>query len=338
MVGATIEEQTGLWGSSGSDVYSVGTHWEYPFFNHPYPTNCVIQHFDGSSWSLLSRQSPTWVNAVWGRSVDDFYFAGAETKSTGAIARFHNQTWRTEYFPNWDLLNAIDGGDPAGDADVFAVGDLGSIVRCDGSSCTPLSRRATGSGDLHGVWGSSPTDVFAVGLESNSPIWLFSDEPIIVHFDGISWSEMPSPAEHELWGIWGSSAADVFAVGSEGNILHYNGLGWSAMASGTTWDLYGVWGASSSDVFAVGFLGTILHYDGQAWSAMDSGTTTTLWGVGGHIAIRCVCGRRRRHIITLRWFRLVINGRRNYRGPERHLGCVRLRGVCRWGGRNSPVL
>ena len=99
------------------------------------------------------------------------------------------------------------------------------------------------------VWGSSSSDVFAVGVNGT-----------ILHYDGTSWSAMTSGTTVLLYGIWGSSASDVFAAGVSGTILHYNGTTWSAMTSGTGYSLYGIWGSSGSDVFAVGECGTVLHY------------------------------------------------------------------------------
>ncbi|MFC1926211.1 WD40/YVTN/BNR-like repeat-containing protein [Chloroflexota bacterium] len=127
--------------------------------------------------------------------------------------------------------------------------------------------------DLYGVWGSSSTDVFAVGTGGT-----------ILHYDGSAWSEMTSGTSAGRYGVWGSSATDVFAVGDDGVIVHYDGSAWSKMTSGTLDDLWGVWGSSATDVFAVGDLGTILHYDGSAWSEMTSGTTEWLFGVWGSSA------------------------------------------------------
>jgi hypothetical protein len=127
---------------------------------------------------------------------------------------------------------------------------------------------------LPGVWGSSGSDVFAVGQYGT-----------LLHYDGTGWSAMNSGTTKHLNGVWGKSESDVFAVGSQGTILHYNGATWSAMSSGTTMAyLNGVWGSSGSDVFAVGDRGTILHYDGTAWNAMISGTDKVLndvWGSSG---------------------------------------------------------
>lgn len=54
---------------------------------------------------------------------------------------------------------------------------------------------------LNDVWGSSASDVFAVG------------DTTILHYDGSSWSEISSRTAMFLCDIWGSSASDIFAVG-----------------------------------------------------------------------------------------------------------------------------
>ena len=117
---------------------------------------------------------------------------------------------------------------------------------------------------LYGVWGSSGSDVFAVGQLGT-----------ILHCNGSAWSAMSSGTTIILRGVWGSSGSDVLAIGSSGTILHYNGSAWSAMTSGTTNSLYGVWGSSGSDVFAVGLSGTILHYVESVSTTTVFPTTTT---------------------------------------------------------------
>jgi hypothetical protein len=68
---------------------------------------------------------------------------------------------------------------------------------------------------LSGVWGSSGSDVFAVGGSGT-----------ILHYGGSTWSPMTSGTTNPLSGVWGSSSTDVFAVGATqvgGTILHYSG-------------------------------------------------------------------------------------------------------------------
>ncbi len=128
--------------------------------------------------------------------------------------------------------------------------------------------------DLYGVWGTSNSNMFAVGARNT-----------IFHYDGNSWSTMDNGTQYTgtLFDVWGNSGSDVFAVGAGGIILHYDGSSWSQMNSGTTYQLWGVWGSSSSNVFAVGHRGTILHYDGSSWSTMSGGSSYIydVWGSSG---------------------------------------------------------
>ncbi|UCH42738.1 MAG: PKD domain-containing protein [Dehalococcoidales bacterium] len=157
------------------------------------------------------------------------------------------------------------------------------------------------TGTLQGVWGNSPSDVYAVG-----------DESTVLHYNGTSWRLMDTPAEVSLQGIWGSSSSDIFAVGLDGAILHYDGEDWSQMDSGTTSSLEAVWGTSSSDVFAAGEGGTILHYDGDDWSIMDVNQTEAfhdIWGSSPSDVIAGGDGASRKiwHYDGIDWGRAIID-------------------------------
>jgi len=104
------------------------------------------------------------------------------------------------------------------------------------------------------VWGSSATSVFVVGGGGR-----------VFHWDGAAWGEVGTPTQEDLNAVWGTSSSNVWAVGTNGAILHYDGLAWSAVTSPTTEHLRDVWGNSATDVWAVGNLQTILHYDGTSW-------------------------------------------------------------------------
>jgi hypothetical protein len=136
---------------------------------------------------------------------------------------------------------------------------------------------------LVAVWGSSASDVWAVGnLEPQGGA--------MVHYDGTSWSSVMSAIFTDgsvtfLNAVWGSSASDVWAVGCCGTVLlHYNGTTWSNLTGSSSQRLHGVWGTSASNVWAVGDGGTILHYDGTSWSAVQSGIPDDIWGVWGSSA------------------------------------------------------
>ena len=124
--------------------------------------------------------------------------------------------------------------------------------------------------DLYGVWGSSSSNVYAVGAGGT-----------ILHNNGAGWSPVSSGTSNDLSSIWGSSANNVFAVGAGGLIIHYDGTSWSSMASGTSENLTCVWGLSPSNIYATGLGGTILQYNGQAWSAMETDTSAEFYGIWG---------------------------------------------------------
>jgi hypothetical protein len=125
----------------------------------------------------------------------------------------------------------------------------------DSTAPIPLVWSTVSSGttnSLYSVWGTSASDVWAVGFGT------------ILHYNGTSWSSAWSGTTQHLLGVWGASASDVWAVGWETTnlgpvMLHYNGTSWSSVSSGTTQLLGDVWGSSPSDVWAVGNSGTIFH-------------------------------------------------------------------------------
>ncbi len=91
------------------------------------------------------------------------------------------------------------------------------------------------------------------------------DRGTILHFDGSTWKQMPSPTVKNLNGVGGNSRRDVFAVGDDGVILHYDGTAWTQMDSPVSETLMSVSGDDTGGAFAVGFRPTILYFNGQRW-------------------------------------------------------------------------
>ena len=163
-------------------------------------------------------------------------------------------------------------------SNVYAVGHQGSVLRYDGAGWEEVNAPW---GNYEGVWGASPTDIFAVGWYRPGPM-----EAVILHYDGTDWNEEQSGTGEDLNDVWGTSATDVYAVGKGGTILHFDGTLWSPMESGTTLQLLDVWGTSATDVYAAGAAGTVLHFDGNGWGIMEGSgggldPYNWCWGVGG---------------------------------------------------------
>jgi hypothetical protein len=296
-----------VWGSASSDVYAVGGAT-----NNGNEQSAIV-HFDGSRWipiksgegpfyltaisgtsaanviavgkggqsAILRFDGAAWVNVsvadglgflqgVWAASEAEFFVVSYE-KTDGIAGRFDGANW-TIFEDNLPpLLFAVWGASPS---DVF-IGGYG-ISHFDGNVWTS----APGIDDTEmycSFWGSSATDVFAVGNPGSpdaGPFTAPAYPSVIVHYDGQSWSEMRRNATDVLSGIWGTSPTDVFAVGGseaaeniwQDTILHYDGSSWSVMDRGS-FPVYlrNAWGSSPGDVFAVGYdanfaAGVILHY------------------------------------------------------------------------------
>ncbi len=120
------------------------------------------------------------------------------------------------------------------------------------------------AGSLSGVWGSSASDVYAVGDGSHPGN---AGSPLIYHNGGSGWTasspSLPSGWSNSfLWGVWGSSGSDIYAFGNGDRDLayyHYDGNSWTSSKSSpslpsgwTSSDWGGVWGSSASDVYAIG--------------------------------------------------------------------------------------
>jgi hypothetical protein len=180
--------------------------------------------------------------------------------------------WTSVASPATQRLYGVWGSSAS---DVWAVG-FETVIHYDGATwSSPTSVNATGK-VFRGVWGTSASNVWAAGYDYTA-----SFPAMISHYNGTSWSTVPSGTINALLGIWGSSASDVWAVGDAGAIVHYDGTNWSSVptvASAANDYLDAVWGSSRSDVWAAGG-NSLYHYNGTAWSAVSGpGGSHAIWG------------------------------------------------------------
>ena len=204
-------------------------------------------------------------------------------------------------------------------SDVWAVGGAyggapAVILHWNGSDWSDESLPPDRTPRLRGVWGTGPSNAWAVGAAGTilhwngslwsdvspvevydveleavwgsgpSDIWAVGEMGTFVHFDGSDWSSVSVPDAHAMtfFSVWGSSATDVWAVGSA--TLHWNGSAWSYVdrPPGAFSDtLFSVWGSSARDVWAAGFAGTIVHWNGSDWSFTENDSPYTIYGLWG---------------------------------------------------------
>jgi hypothetical protein len=246
---------------------------------------------DGASWH--TQGSPSGLEGdcsrlagIWGSSASDVF----AISSCGALIHYDGQAWSLRdpgplaaaNLENYSSYTSSLWGASA--ADIFVAGSgfseqsgpYAAVYRYNGSGWTTHPVTYGDSASCNGVWGTSASDVYAVGGDDAGGY--------VSHWNGTDWSASfpinatDALADIQLVAVWGSSASDVFAVGggilddSAGIILHYNGKQWSPVDTGQVSRLNSVWGTYASDVFAVGMGGMILHYDGTVWTPQENGT------------------------------------------------------------------
>jgi len=205
MESVTEEWLKGLWGSSATDIYTVGE-------------NGTILRYNGSHWSKMKSWTMEHLYAVWGSSGTDIYAVGA----AGTILHYDGVIWSSMESGTKESLRGIWGSSMD---TIFAVGDNSTILYYDGSRWSSMNSGTTAW--LLGVWGSSRTDIFAVGgyYDGISGWWDREswDGGVILHYDGDTWYEMENEIPEHLYGVWGSVGTDIYTVGAYGTILHYDG-------------------------------------------------------------------------------------------------------------------
>ncbi|HEY5946284.1 MAG TPA: PPC domain-containing protein, partial [Kofleriaceae bacterium] len=312
---------TGLWGVSPDHVFGVtqgGTVQEYTGsrwvmqsaagstieltrivrFDNGHALaighNSVVAQFNGTTWATKTITNTNWLRSIWAKDEQTVLIAGDDSSGGDSGVYVGNfAAGFTRVLSNGPL--AVWG---SSNGEIWAAGNASLIWKASltAPSNWTMTYGTTSSSlpDFRAMWGSSPSDIFAVG-----------DLGTIVHYDGVSWSAMPTPTTLELDDVWGSASDNVIAVGEQGVILHYNGVAWRRMSSGTGENLASISGTGPSDVWIAATNNTILHFDGVSWSRVEPGEPGDFRGVaaspraymfvgmaGAHHRIERVCAAR----------------------------------------------
>jgi hypothetical protein len=122
-------------------------------------------------------------------------------------------------------------------------------------------------GALLSVWGTSASDVWAVGGDPGD-----GSGPTVLHHDGEVWDAIPVDSPGDLWWVHGFEGGPVYAGGAGGRILRYAGGSFEEMETPGTGTVFGIWGSRPDDLWAVGGnpgggSGAFAwRYDGGSWA------------------------------------------------------------------------
>ena len=182
---------------------------------------------------------------------------------------------------------AVAGIAPAGaPAATITAAGVAPCVAWTGGEQPPDPGGSVNNNSLWGVAVLSPCNAWAVGDYDPG-------QTLIVHWDGASWTQVPSPdpaTPSRLFGVHALSASNAWAVGEyfDGSIdksliVHWNGSAWTQVpspnVSGATQNvLKAVRGSSATNVWAVGYFVNsnnvdqtlILHWNGTSWKQVPS--------------------------------------------------------------------
>jgi hypothetical protein len=249
--GVGLNLLNGVRASSPASVWAVGRFGDSAGTDH-----ALIEHWDGTTWSVVPSPSPAGseLTAVRVVSARDVWAVGDTfngTSSRTLILHWNGAAWRQVASPN--------PGHPT-DSDVLAA-----------------------------VTATSATSAWAVGESTDGTTF----RTLILRWNGARWTQVPSPSpgtRSELLAVAATSAANAWAAGAavQGGksgtlILRWNGKTWSRSpspggGSGTDSFLTSLSATSPASALAVGgYSGTgnpgrtlVLRWSGSAWRRVPS--------------------------------------------------------------------
>ena len=280
---------------SASDIWAVGGSSRGSRVG-----NVLIEHWDGSSWSIVSGTQPpdsvASLSGVAALSANDVWAVGSSVIGNAAsktlTEHWDGSTWTVIPSPSIDVIGAYPADNQLVDVvavapnDVWAVGTATTIIsgealtlHWDGTQWTivrnPGMKPRFYDANLLGITAVGANNIWAVGQITTS-----EEQKFIANWNGTAWTSVASPPYPTnvefLEGVSAISASDIWAVGTytipnpEGSpyfnaSLHWDGTRWNIVTApqidSSLNILADVAAISASDVWAVGFTGTASGYE-----------------------------------------------------------------------------
>lgn len=238
-VGTGDNVLNGVSAISSTNAYAVGYSSQ----------GALVLHFNGAGWHVVSAPRACLFNAVTAISATDVLAVGTMSQQPCA-EHFDGISWSLMSTPIMGADDTLLGVSASSASNAWAVGtycvgtvcDRGGgnfktqILHYDGARWSVVSSPSPSSyvNQLSAVTVISANDAWAVGGDMTNPM---TGSTLILHYDGISWSQVVSPSVNgssSLTGIAFASATDIFAVGSASSLTvveHFDGTSWSIVSS-----------------------------------------------------------------------------------------------------------
>jgi hypothetical protein len=308
---------------STTDAWAVG----YQNDNNLNESRTLIQHWNGTSWATVQSPNPgntagcrnsntgNVLNAVAAVNANDVWAVGFSFTCTSLlkpmVLHWDGAKWSAVSTPKLNTNDnaALNGIVAISDNNIYAVGYKPAtngavqtlIEHWDGSTwkVVPTPNANSTGNVLTSVSATSLNDIWAVGDQVAPGIEV---RTLALHFNGSSWSVVPTPNpvggsslnQNVFTSVVAVAPDDVTAVGfTVANLTeltmaqHWDGKSWSIVstpnkstAQGSFNTLRGITAVSATDIYAVGYfanagssgqqLTLILHFNGINWSIIKS--------------------------------------------------------------------
>jgi hypothetical protein len=266
-----------VWTSGPGDVHVVG-HGSSGGANRP-----LLYHLVGTNWTSSDPTFPSgvtagWLYGVWGFSTSSVYAVGKGTAGTNTVPLLYNyngSSWSTRALDVTFQHNILMDVWGTATNNIYAVGFGNNGVLpepliyhttngtdWDAQNVLPVGWQ---SAELYGVWGSSATNVYAVGGGTNGNGEIL---PLVYHTsDGTDWTWTVPTLPYSwdaarLHSIWGASAGEIYIAGYNPNsilpvLYRRTSRGdWApSIPKPSGWEagkLNDLWGPGTKNLFVVG--------------------------------------------------------------------------------------
>jgi hypothetical protein len=225
----------------------------------------LIEQWNGKQWSLfpnpkLPPNSQADLFAITSISANDIWAVGnlvTDALAFNLFEHWNGTAWTVTEIPQpMNNFEGLFGASADATNDAWAVGFQGArstfAMRWNGAKWKDVATPNVGAGpnQLNAVLALAPNDAWAVGFSTpDAPPQQSATLTLIEHFDGTSWTVVPSPnvgpnsvnQSNRLLGLTANSPNDIWAFGSyfaaDGSghqmtlLLHYDGTNWTIAPS-----------------------------------------------------------------------------------------------------------
>jgi hypothetical protein len=222
------------------------------------------------AFQLIGDALPSALLSISCTTASDVWMVGPDQGTGPAVYHYDGAAWSTRDTGTsgdfWWVWNDGQGS-------LWIIGEGSRLVKHDIAAGT-FTEEVIGNPayTLFGIWGSSPTDVFAVAADVSG-----AAPGEVYHYDGTAWTSIytlpNAPVSGNLrqpFKVWGTSSSDVWVVGTNALATHWDGTAFTdhVVPMNASSTLFTVHGTSSSDVWAVGGFGNamVMHWDGTTWT------------------------------------------------------------------------